>query len=177
MERTSANTSLFHASTRNIVYICMSIYTEALTDLKMWTSPYREGYKTSSDDVMIMTLDQNGMIVTFDYCVNTPDNGFESKLFMKVDKQVEWFFETVLRSVFICLFLFIAKGRIYQTLIAYSILFLQIFSLWMNTWTYWRAGSAGWPIRSSSSICVNSFQHGGSGGWIRERPRTVGSVP
>ena len=70
----------------------MSIYTEALTDLKMWTSPYREGYKTSSDDVMIMTLDQNGMIVTFDYCVHTPDNGFESKLFMKVDKQVEWFF-------------------------------------------------------------------------------------
>ena len=49
---------------------------------------YAEG-KTSSDDVMIMTLDQNGMIVTFDYCVNTPDNGFESKLFMKVDRQVE----------------------------------------------------------------------------------------
>ena len=49
---------------------------------------YAEG-KTSSDDVMIMTLDQNGMIVTFDYCVNTPDNGFESKLFMKVDRQIE----------------------------------------------------------------------------------------
>ena len=49
---------------------------------------YAEG-KTSSDDVMIMTLDQNGMIVTFDYCVNTPDNGFESKLFMKVDRQFE----------------------------------------------------------------------------------------
>ena len=49
---------------------------------------YAEG-KTSSDDVMIMTLDQNGMIVTFDYCVNTPDNGLQSILLMKVDRQIE----------------------------------------------------------------------------------------
>ena len=50
---------------------------------------FRVDVPTPSNGIMIMTLNQNGMIVEFDYCVNTPDNGLQSILLMKVDRQIE----------------------------------------------------------------------------------------
>ena len=49
---------------------------------------YAEG-KTSSDDVMIITLNQNGMIVKFEYCIINQNNELDSILLMMVDRQIE----------------------------------------------------------------------------------------
>lgn len=43
---------------------------------------------TSTDDIMIMTLNPNGMVLKFDYCVYTPDKHVSSKLSMTVDREL-----------------------------------------------------------------------------------------
>ena len=44
---------------------------------------------THTDGVMIITLNQNGMIVKFEYCIINQNNELDSILLMMVDRQIE----------------------------------------------------------------------------------------
>ena len=50
---------------------------------------FRVDDQTHTDGVMIITLNQNGMIVKFEYCIINQNNELESILLMMVDRRIE----------------------------------------------------------------------------------------